>query len=502
MQHRETQIELAKTQVELRRKILSIFFLFDETNLKSFLDQEAAITDALTKLGDATINTSDNAFFKSYSLLIHSIFHLVKWSSKELQADVSSSSHLQAGKRHAQLVDLTAFNHIPEFRSEIAVMVNTIEQIKSSSELKSLIGIFLQIAFPIFFSFEKIPFEYPTNLIEEDGKEQKNPPQILSIDLTIENEPWSNPHILKPNVLYSINGNISMNYWPEGYENLVLHPVSILASDLFALSFTPVSFEKDALRYDISGNVLFKYAQNNFDDTISIRLLAAFHGMNKVPLYSTVIGYNQLKTKVVDASSPLFITGYKTMNKIVFDLLADISKELPALDITERNNFINLLSGILNYQGFCTQHGFYKNINSLKESEFRDRMIQHLVGIHNLGEEIVKESHVAGGQIEICYRGIIAELKVEREISDRELLIKKYGKQPIQYASGNTKQLSILCILDLTEKKLPPAAPQNNVKFITPDLHGFKNSKPEFLSKLAIVIIDGNTKSPSEYSRE
>lgn len=500
MRHRETQMELTETQLELRKKILHTFFLFDENNLLNFLDQEIVITDFLKVLTDSTINTADNEFFRGYSSVVQSIFHLVKWSFKELQADPGSSAHLQAGKRYACLVNLNAFDHIPEFKNEIAGIVNTIEQITSPSEIKALITKFIQIAFPIFFSFERIPFEYPKIPIEENEGAQKNPPNILSIELTIEKEPWSNPHILKPNVLYSINGVISMNYWPSGYQNLILYPVSILTSDLFSLSFTVISFETGVLNYDISGNVLFKYAQSGFDDTISIRLLARFHGTNMESLYPTVIGYNQLISKVVDTNSPFLMTGYKTMNKIVFDLMTDLSTELPELDITERDNFVNLLSGILNYQGFCTQHGSYKNINSLKESEFRDRMIQHLVGIHNLGEEIVKESHVAGGLVEISYRGIIAELKVESVISDREQLIKKYGKQPIQYASGNAKQLSILCILDLSEKKLPPAPPQNNVKIITPELHGFEDSKPKFPSKLAIVIIDGNTKSPSDYS--
>ena len=48
---------------------------------------------------------------------------------------------------------------------------------------------------------------------------------------------------------------------------------------------------------------------------------------------------------------------------------------------------------------------------------------------------------------------------------------------------------------------LPPAAPQNNVRLITPELHGFENAPPPFPSKQAVVIFDGNTKKPSDYSR-
>lgn len=80
-------------------------------------------------------------------------------------------------------------------------------------------------------------------------------------------------------------------------------------------------------------------------------------------------------------------------------------------------------------------------------------------------------------------------------------MISKYTKQPVAYSSGNAKQLSILCILDLTEKKLPPGAPQNSVRLVEPKVHGFEDGNLENPSKVAFVVIDGNTKKTSEYSK-
>lgn len=159
------------------------------------------------------------------------------------------------------------------------------------------------------------------------------------------------------------------------------------------------------------------------------------------------------------------------------------------------------MSGVLNYQGYCLQAGIYKGTDRIMEDIFRDNMLQYLNAISYLGAEVIKEPQLAGGRIEIYYRGLIVELKVEKSISERDQLIKKYGKQPVAYSSGNSKQLSILVILDLTEKKLPPAAPQNNVILVTPELHGFQNSTPLYPSKQVVVIFDGNTKKPSDYSR-
>ena len=217
--------------------------------------------------------------------------------------------------------------------------------------------------------------------------------------------------------------------------------------------------------------------------------------------YPSIIGYDQLILKVLDPNSSYFLTGFKNMNKVVMEIATSIDKELPKIDKDDKENFLHLLSGILNYQGFCLQQGVYKGEAKVAEDHFRDQLIQHLVGLPYLGEEISKEAHLAGGRIEIGYRGLIAELKVETNTSDRDKLYKKYGKQPIAYASGNTKQLSILCILDLTDKKLPPAAPQNNIKLLNPKVHGYEDKEPDHPSKLVMVVIDGNTKKPSDYSK-
>jgi hypothetical protein len=192
-------------------------------------------------------------------------------------------------------------------------------------------------------------------------------------------------------------------------------------------------------------------------------------------------------------------TGFPASDKKLQDIANEIAQISIGLDSKEREDFLRLLCGTLNYQGFCHQQGVYKNKDTVNESHFRDSVIQHFTGLTYLGGSIVKEAEIAGGRVEISFRGITAELKVEKDTSDRDKLFEKYGKQPVVYASGNSKQFSLLCILDLTEKILPSAVPANSVKLITPTLHGFENRSPDIASKLVVVIIDGNTKNPSAY---
>jgi hypothetical protein len=214
-------------------------------------------------------------------------------------------------------------------------------------------------------------------------------------------------------------------------------------------------------------------------------------------LTPAVIGYDQLILKVVDTASFPFPTGYDSLNKKAFEIASRIIQELPTTDREELSNFLILLSAILNYQGYCYQHGIYKGRADVTEAEFRDTLIGHLSARENLSESVTKEGALAGGRVEINFRGIVAELKVEKIVADRVKLMETHEKQPTAYAAATGARLSILCILDLTPKKNAPAPASLNVFLREPPLHGFPPGDSP--SRVAVIFIDGNLPNPSAY---
>ena len=500
MNYRQYNKELVETQENLRIELLISFYAFNITKINSILSIEDSINARINKLIDATKGSSEEHFFDNYKFLLSSLFHLLKWGQNEMNAH-NGSFFLNASKTNIEQIDLVFFDYIYDFKTDIFELQQLILNINKVNEIKSVLDRFLKIPFPTIYTFEVDQFlKFKRSGINEINEEEDQEIIIVSIQFEIDGEPWANPQILKPEELYIIKGKLSFNKWPNGFDTLILKPVSTSSNDWFDLSLPEVK-KSSKNENEITGHVIFKYPQNSFDESISIRLFGYFINRDGLIQYPTIIGYDQLIVKVLDANSNRFLTGFNKMNKVIFDIANTIQKELSGLDKKEFEDFINLLSGILNYQGFCLQQGLYKNQSKVLEDTFRDNLIQHLIGLPYLGEDICKEAHLAGGRIEIGYKGIIAELKVENNISDRNVLFRKYGKQPVAYASGNMKQLSILCILDLTEKMLPPASPQNNVQLLTPKLHGFDDNEPENPSKLVMIIIDGNTKKPSDYSK-
>lgn len=498
MKTKQYNEELFYTQKKLRNKILHIFYDFDISKAGDILTEEAAVLASLDQLVKNSQGSRDESFFSAYKYLIGSIFHLLKFVKKELDGEINN--HLNASKNHIRLINSDSLYYLQNFRKDMDIMAQEISSIKDIKDVNAVISRFVGIPFPMVSEFPIQQSYLNKDLYEPESKSNEEKKTVLSLSLYIDGEPWPNPKILKPEINYKISGTIYFNYWPEGYPSLIIKPVSTTSNDWFILSLPIIVYEKNILNYEISGSIVFKYPQNSIDDNITIRLLAYFENSAE-KLYPILIGYDQLILKVLDPNSNQFLTGFNMMNKAVFDISKSISIDLPNIEKTEKENFLFLLSGILNFQAFSLQQGIYKNIDSMKEDMFRDDIIRHLIGLPYLGEQIAKESHLSGGRVEISFRGIIAELKVEKKISNRKKMIEKYMSQPVAYSSGNINQVSILCILDLTVKVNPPANPLNNISIISPPIHGFDDNDLPYPSKVAVIIIDGNTKKPSDYSK-
>jgi len=497
--------ELVKLQLAIRREMLSQLFHLDGTRLAPILEREAVVAKMLNQLVEATKDTADALFFTNYQLVVRALYHLLRGAHQELHADAGADAQFKAVRANLRRIQFASVRYPEPFRVQL---LNFVALCTPSSdeivEVEEVAQAFCQLAFPTIYTLEKDPLaEFKQQWTREATSEAPEPeesPLLLAVELLVEDEPWASPQVLRPAETYSVRGTLKPNRWPSGYDRLVLKPLSTTSGALYDLEIQEIRVRPTAAQYEITGHIAFKFPQSNVDDTMAIRLMAYYENAQGTRLIPTILGYDQLVAQVHDPALSHFPTGFRALNQAVFTITQTIRKQLPDLDLQELGNFVRLLSGIVNYQGFCLQHGVYKGRDSVSEDEFRDDLIQHLVGRPYIGEHVIKEGHLAGGRVEISFHGIIAELKVEKTIADRGKLLKKYGKQAAAYAAANTKRLSIVSVLDLTKKPQAPAPPQNNILLGTPDMHGFAETEPAFPARQVLVVIDGNTKKPSDYS--
>ena len=493
----EYENEIIVIQENLVKRKIIYFENFKIKDIDNLLSQKEYFISEYEKLIRLSQNTFDEGFFTNFSYLHSSIFLLFEWGKALLNGEEKALGKLEASKLNINLIDLEYFSYLSVTKNHLGEIIKCVNSliIFNEENLKSLIKTYLNLKIPFIHHLrEKTKKLLPFNGIEEDIKQDEV--YILSLELYLKNNPWANPQILKSKEIYAINGTIKLNTFPTGYEFLKIQPATT-NSNSFELNMEIIELT-DSLIYQINGNIVFNFSHSSIEDITSIKLIPYFSN-NESNLCPTIIGYDELITKVLDEKNELFRTGFKMMNKKVFELYEH--SLVKQLDSEEQSNLFIFLNGISNYQGYCLQSGKYKGVSTKKENEFRDELIQHLVANPNIGEAISKESEVAGGRVELSYKGIIAELKVEKKISERTKIINKYSNQALSYSSGSSKLVSIVCVLDLTEKKLPPSPGVNNIIIHTTKTHGFSENEPQLNPFQIFVFIDGNTVNPSDYSK-
>jgi hypothetical protein len=192
------------------------------------------------------------------------------------------------------------------------------------------------------------------------------------------------------------------------------------------------------------------------------------------------------------------LSGYPTVDLQIRRIMAESKAALPDLLPTYLEDFERCLVFLADYGGMVMQSGAFRNKTVDEKRDFQQHLLQHMRVA--LGEDVREEETVGGGRLDLRFKNIPIELKVEYAIQDRQKLLKKYTQQPAQYAASSIP-LAITCILDMTEKTHPPANIANNLTLETPIVHGFEDSPPSYPTKVAVVIINGNLKTPSEYSK-
>lgn len=257
----------------------------------------------------------------------------------------------------------------------------------------------------------------------------------------------------------------------------------------------------DVTEFNVQGHVEFRTAQSILSAPINILVRAIFLSStdDSIRVPATIVGYRHLPVKVSDPSRTWLLSKYPSIDARIAEVVEEITGSCPNLDSQHLDDFINLLGAVTNHMGRNLQRPIYKQGALINEAEFQTRILEDLR--IQLGEEVQEAPRQGGGPLDIRYRSVTLELKVEDTTKNRERIVKKYVAQPTQYSSASGSQLGIVCVLDQTDKNEPPASPQNNIIVTTPPVHGFEDSAPSFPTKMTVVIIDGNLRLPSDYSQ-
>ena len=344
---------------------------------------------------------------------------------------------------------------------------------------------------------------FPDNAIkslEEDKKQLPSP--IVRLIAFIDNAPLVTPQQLEPQLTYSLKFKIKGITWHSDSEELHINLVTTCPQEDYSVSNfvlqKPDNLYSNEYEGEIKGQINFKSAQSLFSEEISFVVGCAFklsdNTFNEIP----VIGHNQIQFRIVERGKWGLFSGYHRLDSHIVNLLHNLLNENPSVRC-ELTELIQILESLTCLLGTYAQGAVFKKSKSITEAEFQSKVLQDLR--FRLGQDVEEHPSQAGGNTDIRYRGVIVELKVEKSNGKREHICEKYTKQPTQYAGAEARQVSVLLVLDLTEKKNPTGDIRNDILLVDVPTHGGEDDTKQYQSKAFVFVVNGNIKSPSDYSK-
>lgn len=357
----------------------------------------------------------------------------------------------------------------------------------------------------MFYSVSKDPWEirgFPHLIPQGTAAEREEDAgsAVVKVLFTLDGLSWMTPQAIRSQVQHDLSGIVDLHHWPPRLPFLEIDFVSTGPPGTYTLA--PIRLVREGtepFHLSLRSSLIVHHSQSLLSQPVVLKTRARFvseDGAAGRP--AEVIGHSELQFRALDQSSYPVLTTYPAIDIQLPKVLQEAQAALPSISLADFNDFTRVLIYLARYAGMVQQSGVFKGSKVREVNDFQKDLLRQL-RMTDLGSEVREGERLAGGILDLHYRNIVIELKVEDSTSDRAVLRAKYIEQPAQYTTPSVP-LSVTCILDMVEKERPPANVANNITLETPVLHGFEETAAEYPSKVAVIIIDGNIRSPSSYS--
>lgn len=390
----------------------------------------------------------------------------------------------------------------PEYFAVPAVLESARKNLvgKTSFDPTNLQEFLLSIPLPTLYWQEQEAVALPR---DETDDEEFAPDPLLRLIVFLDHAPVASPLLLKAGLLYPLVLRVRGLTWPEEALRLRLDVLTTCPASEYAISSfvleKPAVIEDFEYNGELAGQIKFNSGQSSVLDDLVFEIRAAFElpdgDFREVP----VIGHHELRLRVVDENQHPLMSGNRRLDRHIEELLTKVLNECPRVR-DELPDLFPMLQALGRLLATYAQEAVFKGRSDVSEAEFQRTVLRDLR--FQLGQNVQEHPAQAGGITDIRYRGVIVELKVEKTNGDRQSICKSYTAQSAQYAGVEARQTSVVLVLDLTKKLLPPGDIRNDILLTDVATHGGDDSSKPFPSKAFIFVVNGNVDSPSSYSRK
>lgn len=474
----------------------------------SSLDSDAAVVrakslDHLAKLLNAQAQraTPTAAYVRSLAALATLAARLLRRDQAEHGGDVptiaAATRSAQRGEQELRRLVSASFDGSDPLAGRLLASLDGITTSVEEGRLEELLASWAQLEMPLVI-VEGAPLSRARTTRSSGETVETTPTAVVLV--SIDGNLLTGPAVLAPDTVYEISVEVQPDDWPDWATSLDLEFVGALGPRevlLPALSWSRPSKQPSTL--EGAGTLVLRYRLPSGRPAAPFAVRVHWRGQVKGQPKSRaldVAGHSQIRVRPYDASLDA-LTSYPSIDARLLRLFAKLPDAHYRDD--EIQAFCRMFTSICREAFRLTWDRRYRKGQRVTERMFHDELFDRLMADPDLGGRVERGTRLALGFLDIRHDGITAELKVERAVAVTRESAPKYMGQPTQYAAADGRRLSILVILDMSPKELPPGTPENYIFELHPAQHGMTN--PEAPSMVSTIVVNGNMPAPSSWSR-
>jgi hypothetical protein len=504
---REIKRELLDRGIELRRRLLETVEGFELSAAGSAPGEYEALSSGYRQLAVQTSGLPESGLATHMAEALQIASQLCRWVAGVLETSSEAPKFLAS----AQLRAVALGQRFQSGLSNLTVrrLSDWTSAVVSTSDPKSVPDLLRSLSLvplPVFYFEVRDPNQ---SIREELGVlEAPTPSRLNSLPTEVpivkmlfflDRQPWLSPQAIKSGVQYDFGVQIALACWPRADWRLEVDCVSIADPRTYHVTAFEVSAEAAPGEMRPHGHLIFYNPQSLLSEPSVLKVRARFVSTDgEEAVVPTIIGHTELHVRALSPESYPVLTRYPMVDIQIPKIIEQVKSSLPELRPSDLDDFVRVLVYLSRYAAMVAQTAVFKGKSIDEKREFQQHLLQSL-RMTELGAEIREAETVGGGILDLRYRNVVIELKVEYRIKDRKKLKEKYTIQPCQYTISSIP-LSITCILDMTEKEDVPPNVANDLSLESPPVHGYAPEPPPYPSRVVVVIIEGNLRSPSSYS--
>ena len=312
---------------------------------------------------------------------------------------------------------------------------------------------------------------------------------VVSVSFVINGVNLNAPHRIDPNVVHDLGITGKVSGWPTGAEELVLEPLSVEQAGIGDLPVYRFKRPGGSAPYEISatGRLRIEHEQAPYTRPLEFTYQGRFlpAGFMEVE----ILGQREVRLIASTRSIP---ARYEKVEARVL-ALGEKARHLPGVRNEELADFLQLLAALGDLAAVALQDNVFRG--QWTEKRFQDEVRNRLRQDNRIGKELEEHPAAGGGVMDLSFRRIPIELKVESEhFVDIGKQIPGLS-QATQYVAGRDRQFGLCCILDASAKTSPPGMASNDMELVPVQPTGTAQGVPIVIG---VVVVRGNLARPSD----